>query len=68
MSSVEMDEAEPGVEPVKEPLSASKDKKEKITGDLQKDVYAAAAECIDAVLKRRASVKSAIFNSPFEVL
>ncbi|GAV07703.1 hypothetical protein RvY_17512 [Ramazzottius varieornatus] len=35
------------------------------TGDITTDVYAAAAECLDAVLKGRASVKSAIFNSPF---
>lgn len=38
-----------------------------LTGDIKNDVYAAAAECVDAVMKRRASVNSAIFNSPFEV-
>ena len=36
-------------------------------GDIATDVYAAAAECLDAVLKQRASVNSAIFSSPFPV-
>ncbi|OQV18247.1 putative 28S rRNA (cytosine-C(5))-methyltransferase [Hypsibius exemplaris] len=37
----------------------------KPAGDIATDVYAAAAECLDAVVSGRASVNSAIFSSPF---
>ncbi|XP_055331773.1 28S rRNA (cytosine-C(5))-methyltransferase-like [Paramacrobiotus metropolitanus] len=50
----------------KQKISSGVDVLESHVGNIERDLYAAAAECIDAVLGRRASVKSAIFNSPFQ--
>ena len=64
-----------GTEPVEDAMAdaatvdmtENKTARSTIVGNITSDVYAAAAECVDAVLKQRASVKSAIFNSPFPV-